>query len=162
MRLMLPFVLAWAATLVAQSQSAAPPVRSIRDGVYTAEQADRGQALYNVSCAYCHMADLQGNPPIGKDVSTNAPSRSSRPPQTAPGSSSALVGPGFVGNWEGLSLGDLYERIRISMPQDSPGSLSRQTNADITAFMLKANGYSAGPNELTVMKAALDEIRIVR
>ena len=67
-----------------------------------------------------------------------------------------------MGNWEGLSLGDLYERIRISMPQDSPGSLSRQTNADITAFMLKANGYSAGPNELTVMKAALDEIRIVR
>ena len=44
-----------------------------------------------------------------------------------------LAGGAFNANWNGLSLGDLVERIRISMPQNSPNSLSRQQYVDILA-----------------------------
>ena len=32
-----------------------------------------------------------------------------------------LTGGEFTSNWNDLSLGDLYERIRISMPQSASG-----------------------------------------
>ena len=47
-----------------------------------------------------------------------------------------LTGGEFTANWNDLTLGDLFERMRISMPQNNPGSLSRQQNADILAFIL--------------------------
>src|ERR1700677_4631375 len=34
---------------------------SVWDGVYTAEQADRGKALYGKQCASCHGAGLDGS-----------------------------------------------------------------------------------------------------
>ncbi len=46
-----------------------------------------------------------------------------------------LAGPEFMSNWNGLTAGDLFDRIRTTMPANKPGSLSRETNADILAFM---------------------------
>ena len=46
-----------------------------------------------------------------------------------------LAGGEFMAGWDGLTIGDLFERVRISMPQNAPGSLSGQQNADILAFM---------------------------
>ena len=40
------------------------------------------------------------------------------------------------------------ERTRISMPQNNPGSLSRQQYADIIAFMLSAGNFPAGKTDL--------------
>ena len=51
----------------------------------------------------------------------------------------ALTGPGFYGNWEGETLNALFERIRMSMPADNPGSLSRAQNADIIAHLLRVH-----------------------
>ena len=59
-----------------------------------------------------------------------------------------LAGGTFNSNWNGLSLGDLVERIRISMPQNSPNSLSRQQYADILALMLATGKFPAGQAEL--------------
>ena len=59
-----------------------------------------------------------------------------------------LVGGDFQADWNGLSVGDLFERIRISMPQNAPGSLSGQQNADILAFLLEANKFPTGTTEL--------------
>ena len=36
------------------------PTASVWDGVYTEEQAGRGQALYAKECASCHGASLSG------------------------------------------------------------------------------------------------------
>ncbi|PYR94394.1 MAG: class I cytochrome c, partial [Acidobacteria bacterium] len=33
----------------------------------------------------------------------------------------ALTGGAFMANWDGLTVGDLFDRIRISMPADRPG-----------------------------------------
>jgi quinoprotein glucose dehydrogenase len=105
------------------AQGAAP--RSVWTGVYTGEQAMRGGPLYGASCGSCHGPALEGG-------------------EMAP----ALSGGPFNANWNGLTLGDLFERIRISMPQNSPGSLSRQAYVDILAFMLRSGSFPEGPSEL--------------
>ena len=53
-----------------------------------------------------------------------------------------------MANWSGLTVGDLFERIRLSMPEGRPGTLSRQQNADILAYMLSVNQFPAGKTEL--------------
>ena len=56
-------------------------------------------------------------------------------------------------------LGELAERIRISMPADKPGSLSRPQLADILAFILKVDTFPAGSMPLDPQAAALGQIR---
>jgi mono/diheme cytochrome c family protein len=103
-----------------------PPVaRSVWDGVYTAEQAKRGGPLYAQHCSSCHGTTFEGG-------------------EMAP----PLAGGTFNANWNGLSLGDLIERIRISMPQNSPNSLSRQQYVDILAAMLGGGEFPQGKTEL--------------
>lgn len=111
--------------------------RSVWDGVYTEEQAGRGQGLYNQHCASCHADTLMGG-----EMS---------PP---------LTGGDFLSNWSGLTLGDLFERIRTTMPQTKPGKLSREVNADITAYILSFNKFPAGKTELPHSAEFLKDIRI--
>src|SRR5436190_21713659 len=99
--------------------------RSVWDGVFNEEQAKRGQAVFTDECSTCHGRDLEG-----ADMT---------PP---------LTGAGFMSNWDGLTIGDLYDRIRISMPLNSPGKLSRQQNADVIAYILRYNQFPSGKEEL--------------
>ena len=110
---------------------------SVWDGVFTDEQAKRGGAAYQQECASCHGTALEGG-----DMT---------PP---------LVGGGFTSNWNDLTLGDLFERIRLTMPLDRPGKLSRQQTVDVIAFMLKANSWPAGDTEIPADLAALKQVRI--
>jgi mono/diheme cytochrome c family protein len=118
----------------------AAPVRaqekSVWDGIYTQEQADRGKQLYADTCASCHGPELTGG-------------------EMAP----ALVGGDFSADWNGLTVGDLFERIRISMPQNAPGSLSGQQNADVLAFILSANKFPVGTTELPKESMILKTIK---
>jgi cytochrome c len=111
--------------VVATPQAQNGGARSVWAGVYTMEQAARGEPLYAQSCALCHGPALEGG-------------------EMAP----PLSGGSFNANWNGLTLGDLLERIRISMPQDNPGSLPRQAYVDILAFMLRSGGFPEGKSEL--------------
>ena len=110
--------------------------RSLWDGVYTAEQAKRGQAKYNTQCASCHGDTLMGG--------------ESAPP---------LAGGEFLSTWNGLTVGELFDRTRTTMPQNRPGSLSRETNAEILAYMLGVNRFPAGKAELPQSSEALREIQ---
>ncbi len=123
-------LLVTAAPHAAQSQS-------VNDGVYTEAQATRGEESYNKDCSSCHGAGLAGD-----------------------GFAPALAGIEFLSNWNGTSAGDLLDRIRISMPPSSPGSISTQSKADIIAFMLKFNRYPAGSTELAGSTEALKTIAI--
>ena len=138
MRAVLVAILASLPLMLLEAQAPAPASRSIRDGVYTTAQARRGASLYSQYCGYCHGSDLLGL-------------ISSPPP---------LRGREFVSNWTDLRVGDLFERIRISMPQDAPGTLPRQQNADILAFIFQENGYPAGERELPIVDPLLSDIRI--
>ncbi|HLJ44670.1 MAG TPA: cytochrome c [Bryobacteraceae bacterium] len=107
--------------------------RSVWDGVYTSDQAKHGKELYTKQCAGCHGESLTGG--------------ESAPP---------LAGGEFLSNWNGLSVGELFERIRTTMPLNNPRSLSREMNADILAFMFSVNEFPAGktamPNDAETLK----------
>lgn len=111
--------------------------RSVWDGVFTAEQARQGQARYNELCASCHGDTLAGG--------------ESAPP---------LAGGEFLANWNSLTVGDLFDRTRATMPQNKPGSLSREVNAEIMAYLLSANQFPEGKETLSERSEVLKEIRI--
>src|SRR4051812_45300858 len=78
--------------------------RTVLDGVFTAAQADRGDAVYNEKCATCHEgADVDGPP---------------------------LTGMPFVDRWREDTLDGLFEFITTRMPQTAPGSLPESTYLD--------------------------------
>jgi mono/diheme cytochrome c family protein len=123
-------------SVVAAQEAAPAESRSVWDGVYTEDQAKRGEEIYRKECAACHGASLTGG--------------ESAPP---------LTGGAFLSNWNGLTLGDLFDRIRKTMPQGSPGKLTRQQNADVLAFALSANKFPAGKSDLPLKSEFLKEIR---
>jgi len=72
-----------------------------------------------------------------------------------------LTGGEFNANWNDLSLGQLFERIRVGMPGNAPGSLSRQQVADILAFMLNKSKFPAGSTDLPTQTEVLNTIKFV-
>ncbi len=111
--------------------------KTVWDGVYTEEQAVRGETTYEQECATCHLADLLGD-----------------------GIAPALTGAAFDFRWSDLSVGDMFVAIRATMPQGAPASLSPNGYADIVAYMLKRNDFPAGDMELPSEEADLNMITI--
>jgi alcohol dehydrogenase (cytochrome c) len=101
-----------------------------RGGVYTAEQAAAGQAVYTASCAGCHLPDLGGR-----------------------NEASPLVGPNFLNAWRDKTTRELFELIAKTMPP-SGANLSMDAYLAVTAFILQANGAAPGPQPLTPTTAA--------
>jgi S-disulfanyl-L-cysteine oxidoreductase SoxD len=126
----------------AHSQEGPPPSsaresRSVWDGVYTPQQSERGHSVYHSQCETCHGEMLTG----GDEV----------PP---------LAGGQFLANWNGLTVGDLFERIRKTMPLNDPGKLTAQQNADVLAYLFDFNMFPAGKAELQTQAEVLKQIRI--
>jgi cytochrome c len=133
--LLFHFLLFYLSTLVVVAAQAA--ATSVWAGVYTEEQAKRGETIYYERCAVCHGAQLEGG-----DMTPT------------------LVGGLFTSTWNDLALSELFERIRITMPLNQPSTLSRQQTADVTAFLLKSNKWPAGQTELPRELEPLKEIQI--
>jgi len=110
---------------------------SVWDGVFTDEQATRGEITYEQECATCHLADLLGD-----------------------GIAPALTGAAFDFRWSDLSVGDMFVAIRATMPQGAPASLSPQGYADIVSYLLKRNDLPAGNSELPTDEDTLSAIII--
>lgn len=134
---LLPFlaVIIFPSYLVGATTHSASPAPST--GVFSIDQALRGQATYVEKCAHCHGDGLEGI-----DVS---------PP---------LAGSRFMSNWLGQSAADLASRIRMTMPIEQPGSLSVAQSADVVAFILQENGFPAGMHELPASGTALRAVLI--
>ena len=104
-------------------------------GVFTDEQAQRGEDTYMQECAACHLDDLLGD-----------------------GIAPPLLGVPFYFRWSELSIGDMYAAIRTTMPQGAPASLSTQGYIDIIAFLLQVNEYPSGDSELPTEESMLQQI----
>ncbi len=76
-------------------------------------------------------------------------------------SAPALRGEAFLAKWNGLSAGELFSRIRRSMPLDHPASLSNETNTDLVAFIMQMNGFPQGNRELPADLDVMETIQIV-
>ncbi len=111
--------------------------KSVWDGVYSEQQANRGLSQYNQHCLDCHGEDLEGDQ------------------ETPP-----LRGGRFAANWDGQRLGDLFLRIRRDMPLNSEaGTLSSAVTADLLAYILSLNGFPPGRADLPRENQLLNEIR---
>jgi mono/diheme cytochrome c family protein len=119
-----------------EAQSAKAAV-SVWSGVYTEEQAKRGEVVSNKLCTSCHGPELSGG-------------------EAGP----TLVGLEFTGNWNNLMVLDFYDRIHATMPADAPGTMTPQQTSDVIAYVFKLNKYPAGTTELPTDVALLKGIRI--
>ena len=117
---------------LASVPASAQSTKSQWDGIYTDAQASRGEKLYAANCAACHNWNLKGNE-IGP----------------------ALTGPAFAGRWNGRPMSDLFDYTQALMPQNSPGGLTRQQNADILAFVFRTGAAPAGKAEFPSRADAL-------
>jgi hypothetical protein len=124
----------WLALVTAAPQAAQS--KSVVDGVYTDAQATRGDEAYKKNCGSCHGPALEGD-----------------------GFAPALSGTEFLSNWNGTTLGDLYDRVRISMPPENPGSVPPEAKVDIITHLLKANKFPAGQAELASTAETLKDIK---
>lgn len=122
----------------AQMLAGAQAPRTTWSSVYSDVQATRGADVYQTKCASCHAPDLTG--------------MDQAPP---------LAGSEFNTNWNDLSLNDLFERIRISMPADQPGSLSREEVAGVVAFILSKGSFPPGEADLPTDAEQLKTIKFV-
>lgn len=103
---------------------ASGPDRTVNDGFFTVQQADRGAEIYAEHCVTCHGANMRGSP-------------------GAPG----VSGPEFQFLWDGKTVGELYESVRTKMPPGKAGMLSDQDYIDVIAAILKGNGFPPRENE---------------
>lgn len=105
------------------------------EGWFTEEQADRGSEAYADHCARCHAPDLRA-----------------RATYISLYGYPALTGTFFMDRWQQQSVATLFEVIHQTMPLDAPNSLDADTYADITAHILRTNGFPAGGEELPTMR----------
>src|SRR4051794_12331725 len=94
-------VLGFALLIGAAATLAAQQPATVMGGVFTAEQAKRGEKVYADNCATCHGPKLQGTDAGG-------------PP---------LNDKDFINGWKDMSVGALLNKIATDMPSNAPGSL---------------------------------------
>lgn len=103
----------WLLTGIAAAQSTPAP--------FTAAQAAAGQAIYQVHCATCHLADLGGR---------------NEAPQ--------LAGGNFMNTWGRRTTRELLLNMQTTMPPSNRGGLGEEAYLQLTAFLLEANGATPG------------------
>ena len=97
-----------------------------QSGLFTAEQARRGEAAYDKNCATCHGAELR---PADREVTS-------------------LTDRAFKSGWVGKTIAEKFEITRDTMPPEGKGSLGDQVYLDIVTYILQFNKVPAGGQEL--------------
>jgi alcohol dehydrogenase (cytochrome c) len=92
---------------------------------FTAAQAAAGQAAYEKHCSLCHGPALYGTT-MGKPLTGNA----------------------FMTAWGGRTAQELFTHTRREMPPGGGGTLSDDEYLAVVAYVLEANGHTAGSTAL--------------
>ena len=109
-------------------------VQSPRPGFFGSEQARRGKTVFAKSCANCHTVD-----------SATAPNKVGEP--------IPLLGREFLSKWR--TVGDLFGKVRTTMPADNQGGLQQDAVLDVVAYLLQVNSLPAGKKDLSPDLTAL-------
>jgi S-disulfanyl-L-cysteine oxidoreductase SoxD len=128
----------WTAVSIASAYELQGAPRSVRDGVYTSAQANQGKKAYDDKCASCHGTMLTATPDMAPLLNDYT----------------------FQEAWKNRSLAQFFERIRQTMPQNEPGTLSPQVIAELVAYILSANKMPSGDVALPSDVEALMDIRL--
>jgi mono/diheme cytochrome c family protein len=117
---------------------AQPSQRSTADGVFTEEQAKRGEVAYKANCAICHGAEL-------RSTDREVPYLSDK---------------GFKFSWIGKTIAEKFETARDTMPPREEHSLEDQVYLDIVTYILRFNKMPTGSQPLPLNPEALKQIVI--
>jgi mono/diheme cytochrome c family protein len=115
------------------------PAPAAGDGIYSADQAHRGEALYKKQCTACHGDALDGAGPY--------------PP---------LSGDEFLSKYTGKPALNVYDMIQKLMPATAPGSLTRPQAADLLAYILSFNKFPAGKTDLPNDEDSLKKLTLAK
>ena len=125
------------ATLVSSSATLyGGQTRTATDGVYTDAQAKRGQDIFTERCVACHGRSLEGleGPP--------------------------LTGDPFIKAWGNQPLSELVTKIQNTMPDDNPGTLTKEQSTDLVSYILQTAKFPSGRNELAADDVLLTQVRL--
>jgi len=131
-------VLASAGLAAAQVTSQKAP-STANPGIYTSEQATRGEPLFREQCATCHREDLAGRKSDGGPM---------------------LRGAQFTTKWGHQTVHALFSTMEELMPDRHPGSLTRAQYADVVSYILRMNGVPPGPKPLPVEPEAQRKVKV--
>jgi mono/diheme cytochrome c family protein len=131
-RLAAAAALATAGALVVLAVGAQDAQRTIRDRVYSAPQAARGERLFESICTNCHE--------ITEFTAAGA----------------------YLEEVEGEPLWDTFEYVWSEMPEDDPSSLNPEDYAAVLAYIFSIYGVPSGEADLPVDRESLEAITIVR
>ena len=120
------FAVVCLAMLCGTSLLHAQDTKSTSTGVFTEEQAKRGEAAYQRVCASCHGTDLHSTEAEAPDLTEGA----------------------FKFGWQGKTIAERFEIIRTTMPPNKAGSLDDQAYLDIVTYILRFNNVPAGSQAL--------------
>ena len=98
-----------------------PVAGSAQQASFTAAQAEAGAALYESTCAACHLTSLQGS-----------------------GDAPQVAGTDFRGFRGDEPAVELMRYVRATMPPGQEGSLTEEEYAALTAYIMRENGVAPG------------------
>jgi mono/diheme cytochrome c family protein len=108
------------------------PARTVRDGIFSRAQVDRGRHEFNAICMNCHeIAEFTG-------------------------------AGAYLEQMEGKTVWEALEYIWAEMPEDEPASLDPRDYAAILAYTLSEYGLPAGEADMPIDKASLERVRFAR
>jgi cytochrome c len=132
-------------------------------------QADHGSQVYYMVCMACHGDQGQGLTPefletwgLGEGEScwqskchaANHPPEGFKLPKVIP----PVVGSVIPARFE--TALDLHDYIRENMPWHAPGSLTEEEYWQLTAFLVRENGFDPGAQPLDAGRAAKVRLRL--
>ena len=119
--------------------AAAAPATAQDEAVatFTQAQADHGRDLYRDNCGMCHGPNLNDG-------------------EFGP----SLNGARFKRQWAGNGVGGLFAYLTAAMPPSRTGILRPDEYADLIAFLLQANGATAGAKPLPTSADELSALTI--
>jgi mono/diheme cytochrome c family protein len=120
--------------LLALSQTTDKPGKTVWDGVYSPAQAARGEAAFMQYCVRCHKADLNGI-------------------------DGALKGEFFMERRREDNLETFFLDVKATMPRGNAGGLPNATYADLIAYVLQANSFPTGNEELKLEQ--MESIQVI-
>ena len=124
-------VLGAAALGLAAALAAQTGRRTVRDGVFSTPQAERGARVFESICTNCHeIAEFTG---VGA----------------------------YLEEVEGESLWETFDFVSSEMPEDDPGSLRLEEYAAVLAYIFSVYGLPSGDSDLAVDQESLEAITIV-
>jgi mono/diheme cytochrome c family protein len=102
--------------------SRGPQEQTVKSGIYSKEQAERGKAVYDKICVACH---------------TFKPSEKSK-------DNPDLGGDAFLTKWDQKTLHELATVIYTTMPNDGSAVIDEAQTMDVVAYILQQNNFPAG------------------